>query len=260
MIRALKNLLESKAVHYILFGIFVCAFNIALPESTAAAKKVRFTTKIPEIYKPFLSGIGSLQVGSNIYCTAFCVSKSTIATAQHCVLTKNERWRSSALNIRFSLELKGKVKTSKILGRSTAERRPNIAYGLKSWSRRSRLYGGKKRNRKKFESDWALIKLEHKICTITLPINNLIGLKFRTRPGKDFAAAVSAEKFNTRKRRNRWTFRGKCRFLEKIYLSYEALIVHDCEGRPGISGAPFFLRDDDGNFGVVALDTGDANT
>ena len=246
----LLNPMQQLALHFSLF--FLLGF--AQPASAVITSKKERTSKIPSIYQRFLPGIGSLVVGRGAYtCTAFCIASDVIATSQHCLQSANERWRSSSLNFRFSVESKGSVRRAQILGVTTAERKVNIAYGLKKTGSIASV--ATKRSRRRFEADWALIKLRRNICDTVLAVEPLIGLSSRTSSGRQYAAMISAEHFNRRVRARRWTYSGACQFVSAPISLGEGAVAHNCESVPGTSGSPILLRDDDGQLVVVAVNS-----
>ncbi len=217
---------------------------------SGSSKKVIRSSQIPDNLQDFLPGIGVLRSGRSV-CTAFCVSQDVIVTSQHCVQFTNERWRSSSMNFSFVVEQSGKIRKSPVWGRTAQERRQNIAFGLKRDGSAAR-----KRNAAAFEADWALIRLKKRICRKVLPVESLVGLISRTMPGRDVAEMVSSEKFYRRARGKRWTYSGRCRFISSRISSFGAAIAHNCPAVPGTSGAPIFLRNDNGDLVVAAVNSG----
>ena len=206
--------------------------------------------KVPKAYRQFLPAIGVVRSpGGN--CTAFCVSKDVIATSQHCIQLANERWRSSSMSFWFILDRKGRTRKSPVWGRSPAERRVNIAFGLKKGR-----FARRKRNAKDFEADWALIRLKKPVCRTVLRPESLIGLSSRTLPGREKAVMISAEKFHRRSRARRWTYSGHCRFVSSGVSVNQGAIAHTCDTIPGTSGAPIFLKNDEGELVVAAVNSG----
>ncbi|GAG86120.1 unnamed protein product, partial [marine sediment metagenome] len=167
------------------------------------------TSRIPDIYRPLLPGIGSLRIGRR-YCTAFCIGPDAISTSQHCVQSKDERWHTSSLNYRYLIEHKGRVRSARIRGSTAAVRRLNFAYGLKkdrSFVRPDKLQLGER-----LESDWAIIRLRDKICPISLKVQAGLELSSRTALGQSKAAIISAERFAKRSSGKRWSYSGVCNF------------------------------------------------
>ena len=235
-----------------LFSYFL-SFSLVAGAGSASAHivgKNQRTWKVPKAYRQFLPGIGVIRSPRG-KCTAFCVARDVIATSQHCIQLSNERWRSSSMSFWFILDRKGRTRKSPVWGRSPAERRVNIAFGLKKGR-----FALRKRNAKDFEADWALIRLKKPICRTVLQPESLIGLSSRTLPGREKAVMISAEKFYRRSRARRWTYSGRCRFVSSGVSVNQGAIAHTCDTIPGTSGAPIFLKNDEGELVVAAVNSG----
>ncbi|MEM7424588.1 MAG: peptidoglycan-binding domain-containing protein [Pseudomonadota bacterium] len=214
--------------------------------------KNKRTSSIPAGFRHLLPGIGVFGSRGGL-CTGFCVAPDVAVTSHHCLQTRKERWRSAGLKFRFLVEDDGRLRESGIKGRSPSARKVNIAFGVK---RSSYLGTTTKRDASRLESDWAMIRLAVPVCRSVLSVREMLGLPSRTLDGKQHAVMISAEYFMRRRRGQRWTYSGKCRFRTPAVNFGNDAVAHDCATISGTSGAPIFLRDDSGKLVVVAVNSG----
>ncbi|MGI9521198.1 MAG: trypsin-like peptidase domain-containing protein [Hyphomicrobiaceae bacterium] len=233
-------------------GALVGAVRNAKGPSGIIGKNDR-TSRTPKDFREFLPGIGSLAVG-RISCTAFCIAPNAIATSQHCVQSSGERWHASSLRYRFTIDHKRLLRTATTKGKTAASRRLNVAYGLKTPQLQNRV--GVQETQDRLESDWAIIRLQKNVCPVTIKLQGALELRSRTSPGNRKAAIISAERFTARSSGRRWTYSGDCHFPHMAFLMEPGFAAHTCDGIPGTSGSPIFLRNDDDELVVVAVQSG----
>ena len=198
-------------------------------------------TKVPKKYKKLSRSIGLLQNRRGGFCTAFCLRRNVIGTAAHCVNSEDKKFRPSNISFRLS----GSKRVSSVSG------------GNRQANRLSTIVGS---NRESRHNDWALVRLSKPICqglelaTANLPPDGLYNTK----------NVVISIFYHPGRKRPLLRF-SNCDVDQKMGVSWrnrsgrlpfpDDLVLHNCDVKPGSSGAPLIWVNGD-KPRVVAIQSG----
>ena len=192
---------------------------------------------------PITKKIGILyNQRSRTLCTAFCVDKSIIATAAHCLFGKAGTKRQKLRDFTFSLNHKKRGTTSRIEGARTNTANQHVITGATRLRVRPPIDATK---------DWALARLAKPVCR-----NG--GIKLSTKKVEEVIKVSDAKKFyqvafhrdlkkwqlahsqtckvNRRFGKYRW------KMIRRDFTGPNKLILHNCDTGGASSGSPLIVK------------------
>jgi Putative peptidoglycan binding domain/Trypsin len=197
---------------------------------------------MPEQYSALEGKIGMLyEQSTQTLCTAFCVGKDIIATAAHCLFQPKNNKLPDLNEVTFRLSYGKVYQSSGISGRHTAFTKNSIAVGTTAFNNEPPLSAPK---------DWALAKLERPICRFgflkveSRPVQDLID---KSKENKIFQVAYHWDwkhwqlAYSTPCQISRDFDQIKWRFIRQHFVSYNELVLHDCDTGGASSGSPLLL-------------------
>ena len=179
---------------------------------------------------------------SRTLCTAFCVDKSIIATAAHCLFGRAGRKRQKLRDFTFSLNHKRRGTTSRIEGARTNTANQHVITGATRLRVRPPIDATK---------DWALARLEKPVCR-----NG--GIKLSTKKVEDIISVSKSNKFyqvafhrdlkkwqlahsqNCKVSRRFGKYRWK--MIRRDFTGSKDLILHTCDTGGASSGSPLIVK------------------
>lgn len=211
---------------------------------------------VPQRYAHLTGSIGMIyEPDTQTLCTAFCVARSIIATASHCLFQPRKGRLPSLDELRFRLDHNGRSLSAGIAGRIEGAAKHHIAVGTTRFSKEPPLSAPK---------DWALARLERPICRYgTLPVKALPTHELHTASehGRIFQLGYHWDF-------KRWelAYSGKCRisrsfqhiewrYIRQHFMDANELVLHDCDTGGASSGSPLLMDTPSGPV-VVAVNVG----
>lgn len=200
---------------------------------------------LPDNLSALEGKIGMLyEQSTQTLCTAFCVGKSVIATAAHCLFQPKNNRLPNLEDVTFRLNYGTTTQTAGILGRRTPFTKNYIAVGTTTFNNEPPLSAPR---------DWALVKLERPVCSFGFlkvdprPVPELIKASeenkiFQVAYHWDFEHWKLAYSMPCRIQRDYEQI--KWRFIRQHFIDYDQLLLHNCDTGGASSGSPLLLMSD----------------
>ena len=208
-------------------------------------KKTALTKKIGMLYNH----------RTRTLCTAFCIDKSVIGTAAHCLFGRAGRQRQKLRDFTFSLDHKSRRKTSRIEGARINAANQHVLTGSTHLRVRPPIDATR---------DWAIARLAKPVCKNggfkISPLgvkeviresnkSNIFQVAFHRDLKKWRLAHSQSCKINRKFNKYRWPV------ISQDFIQSNKLILHRCDTGGASSGSPLLLKTKNGPT-VVGINVG----